>query len=1287
MDLTDIGNSIGSFFSGVGNTINNDVGSFLKQYPTPESFMQKQVVPQVQQRVVQPINNAVQPVGNAIQNFGQQQMNAMPQRIQSFKTGLNQGVQELGNEANSAARVYNWGNPITQAFMPSQTKQDLGIPDVNKGQISSANDLANATKFALTLWGASKMIPQSLLTNLVDLGAGALTGGAFNKIQGGSFSQGAGQMIPQTPMYTGAMDIGSKIVAPLTKYIAPQAVQQFGQYFKMLTNPEIGDAAKGQIKYLIAKNLERVAPNAVKAMIDGSVGMGLVGATESAKNVNQWLDNISKNAQQGATFAGVTAVGGPLADLGFQKGKAAYNSIPNKEAGFIRIPAESPTTPPASVGESRGVPSTGGEIGGVTSPENTQTQVPPKPLQGTEPSVPVNATEPVNPDIQPKPLKNIQISSEPSADSIPQKQRGFVQSVKDIPITNPAQEINPQTYTPLSNKESFGTAQSRIDTQGVDAAHQYVLSNAPYDAEKAATGQLLMQKYAENINQPGNYEKFQQITDSIDNQARTAGQGIQSLSNWDKMSPQAVLNVANASADKVGQELPQDFQKQIISRATDIQKMAEGPDRTQAVQGLLQDIANQLPPTKGEIFNSFRYANMLSSPVTVERIGYGGLFNDLVTRPISLFAEATTQHLHQAMDSSFERTVSYSDIPQWYKDSYLGMSDAYQAAMQGWKTGGSEKAFQEGTSGQSTINILRKENLPEITQLPMKVHSFIYNFFSSVIGGAERERLIANGIDPTTATEQAKALGDKFTLRSPLGQKDQSAAVQAVDGMGQMAMKMQDIPVLGNFARWIAPFMKVSTNFVKLGVEYSPLSLPDTAVNFVKGTEGADTNFAHAALGSMLSGIGTVLAMKGLTVGALPTDKTQSDLAYAKGMKPYSININGNYIPYQYFGPLGLAMMLPQMVKDGISGQNAPKDLFTKVENSAFNITKAIVAGTPLASITNFLRMVSGDTTVNPATVSADLVSQFVPGSALLRYVAQAIDPVFRDAKTFTQRLESGIPGMTQGIPAYTTPLGQPETRNASNYIAPYTIGQDNPQFTPAFNSRQNTLNSNAIINQANKNAQGGGTIKITGGQVAPGITSLPDGTFAYQMTDENGQTTIKQAKTQAIAQAALDKNNFITSGKDANYTNGVLYTLNDDGSVSTKKVDLTKQVTPPTMTGNSVLDKKAVSDYNSQLTSQASAIYTLYKNGQLSETDASAILDQLAAQKGSTAAPKKVTISKISSPKLTIGKLPTSKVSNVKIANPPSIKMSKIKAPKAVKITPIKIAKLKGLTNAKKLV
>jgi hypothetical protein len=812
------------------------------------------------------------------------------------------------------------------------------------------------------------------------------------------------------------------------------------------------------------------------------------------------------------------------------------------------------------------------------------------------------------------PLNNLNIQGE--------QPKGFVSTVKNAPgvlpeVKSAAEGILPQTQQPITNKESFATAQNRIDTQGIDAAHQYVLSNAPYDAEKAGTAQLLMKQYAENIKAPGNYEKFQQLTDSIDQQARTAGQGIQSLSNWDKLSPKAILNVANASADKLGQTLPEDFQKQVISRAADIQKMTEGsPERTQAVQGLLKDIADQLPSTKGELFDAYRYMNMLSGPVTVEKIGYGGLFNTLVTRPIDLFAEATTQHAHQMMDSSFQRTVSYSDIPQWYKDAYLGMPDAWNAALQGWKQGNVDKAFQEGQSGQSTINKLRQQNLPDILTLPGKAHGFVYNFFSSIIGGAERSRLMANGVDEATATKMGQELGDKFTLRSPLGGKDQSTAVKAVDGLGQLATKMQDIPVLGTFSRWIAPFMKVSTNFVKLGVEHSPLALPDSAVKFAQGAEGADANLAHAMVGSLITGLGAMAVAKDMVTGAAPTDKKQSDLFYASGRKPYSVNIPGvGWTPYQYFGPLGLSLMLPQAVKDATSGVNATKDVSEKVLVGIGNTTKMIIAGTPLPSITGFFNMLAGDTSVNPNTFMADMTSQLIPFEAMQRYVAQIIDPIYRKASSYTDRLKSGIPDLssiglpstTKSLQSYTTPLGQPETRNATNFIAPYAIGQPANQYEPAFQSRQNTLNSNAIINQANKNAQSGGSTDFSQGgiKISSEITKLPDGTFSYQITDSNGQTTINQAKTQKQAQLAIDKNNFINSDKETSYSNGILYTKQPDGTVTTKKIDLSKPIPPPQLTGDATVDKKLKTEYQGNLTTQANDIMSLYKNGQISKDDA----------------------------------------------------------------------------------
>ena len=348
-NLLDIGKNL---FSGASQA----VGNFLQQYPTPESYVAKQVqqVPQqIQQRVVQPIQQS-------IQNYGYKN----PVQSQNLISRYEPTFNALNTLSQPTYQAFSQGIPAAIRTSPLGQFTQYATGNVPKFQ-NQISDLGKGLNLAVTAGGYKNLASGNLLNPLIQTGVGAGMGALSAKMNGQDWKQGALQMAGQTAKFSGAFELGSQLLKPLTNIIAPQAVQQFGQYFKMLANPEISDLAKGQIKYLIAKNLERIPVNAVKAMIDGSVGMGLVGATQPFKTVGEWLNNIAENAKQGAVFAGATSLVGPLADFGIQGAKSKYNAIPNKEAGFIKIkgnPAESPTTPPASVGESRGVPSTGGEI-------------------------------------------------------------------------------------------------------------------------------------------------------------------------------------------------------------------------------------------------------------------------------------------------------------------------------------------------------------------------------------------------------------------------------------------------------------------------------------------------------------------------------------------------------------------------------------------------------------------------------------------------------------------------------------------------------------------------------------------------------------------------------------------------------------------------------------------------------------------------------------------------------------------------------------------------------------
>ena len=152
-----------------------------------------------------------------------------------------------------------------------------------------------------------------------------------------------------------------------------------------------------------------------------------------------------------------------------------------------------------------------------------------------------------------------------------------------------------------------------------------------------------------------------------------------------------------------------------------------------------------------------------------------------------------------------------------------------------------------------------------------------------------------------------------------------------------------------------------------------------------------------------------------------------------------------------------------------------------------------------------------------------------------------------------------------------------------------------------------------------------------------------------------NEQQALVDTKNQEIQQdIAKDKakQELEKSGQGTKQVGNFIYYI-EDGSV--KFIDTNKQPSPPTLTGQTELDKKAISKFNSSITSKANDIYKLYELGKIDATQAEKQLNDLKALKAQYAVPKKTK----KGAKITIK---ATKVSTVKAK---TFKFSKPKAPK----------------------
>jgi hypothetical protein len=134
----------------------------------------------------------------------------------------------------------------------------------------------------------------------------------------------------------------------------------------------------------------------------------------------------------------------------------------------------------------------------------------------------------------------------------------------------------------------------------------------------------------------------------------------------------------------------------------------------------------------------------------------------------------------------------------------------------------------------------------------------------------------------------------------------------------------------------------------------------------------------------------------------------------------------------------------------------------------------------------------------------------------------------------------------------------------------------------------------------------------------------------------------------------------------------------NDKGDIKT--LDLTPEP-EPMLTGDTVLDKSLKSKYNSAISTQISGIVDLYNLGEISQEEATKMVNTLTEQKlTAPKKPKKISIAKISAPKISYKISPSSKknLAGAKIAKRPNLKLAKAKN--------IKVAQLKVPTGSVKI-
>jgi hypothetical protein len=688
--------------------------------------------------------------------------------------------------------------------------------------------------------------------------------------------------------------------------------------------------------------------------------------------------------------------------------------------------------------------------------------------------------------------------------------KGFVKTVRESLLTEP--EVAARVE---GNKDAIGieaqmnAGKAYLEETGADIVSKEVFDpNSPFDSNYSARAMALAEKWQGE----GKWTEASDVLNELALRMEQAGQGTVMAKYWARMTPTGMLKWAEDTIAKAKENLGivgkfikkekvalTDEDRQFITtRMQDINKMAEGPEKDKAVMEVLERINKRIPITASEVFEAYRYQNLLSNPRTHEKNIYSNLWETIIAHPAELGIEGAFDFAQSMVNPTRERTAHMRDLFRYEYNMAKSFNEARTAA----------RDVLKGTKPirNPDIKSIRSKRLPKALTMVTRFLEAQDQFFWNLAYGGQLSVELSRGIAPDVAAKRAEETASSLLFRAPLDPRNKSGQGFLLSGMDAFAQGIKTFAnynVLTKPVRWVVPFIDTINNIVKRNIERNPALTGPIALI---GANNKRQKLARMTYGGIMMGVGTTFAMQGKTTWGIPKDEEERKLFFAAKRKPYSVNINGIDVPLAYFGAgTILAMGIPAAV------QYYYKDSPTALTDTDAEKIGNIIAGSLnllsqqsyLSGVGGIVRTLQGDVDFKGLAGFAKNVGyisgQVIPANGLLGYIAKIMDPTYRKTEGFFDQFLQNIPGYSKGLKPYEELVGGESTRLdnplASDYTMPWTLGGVNPEFNQMLGGRQKELQNNAITNKLKRDVENGvesGPIAVGAPGVAGASTTDP---------------------------------------------------------------------------------------------------------------------------------------------------------------------------------------------------
>jgi hypothetical protein len=466
-----------------------------------------------------------------------------------------------------------------------------------------------------------------------------------------------------------------------------------------------------------------------------------------------------------------------------------------------------------------------------------------------------------------------------------------------------------------------------------------------------------------------------------------------------------------------------------------LEQYANDPD---AIQKIARDAVD--PTIRDRIF-SFRYNMMLSGPKTHVYNILGNSSNLLVD--LAEHGVASVLGVRRRWSNDLDRVTGRE------------MAARITGAIEGARTGLSSmrQAFKEGRPMDDASRAETHRGRVGSWELPVKSLAAEDEFFRSVayasnlhgeaVRTAIREGLTGESLKRRIAaliqkpTKEMVASTENYAKRMRF-QDDPSFLGRAIENI--RTHKKEDALITGLGRDGIAlvlPFVRTPDSLIRTAARRSPLGLFSTTNrdDFRAGGARRDTAIARVAMGTGVTAYIAMNVLDGVITGEGPRDYKQRQALELTGWQPNSIKVGDEYYSYEGLEPLshllsGTATLMERHNED--SGAS----YLTKAANMVADTAETLTNSSWAEGLSDLFAALNAPESQRQAAINtffANIATSFVV-PAVSRQANQAFfDPVTRDTRgddsiedKIAGRIQSGIPGLSDNLPAQLDALGRP---------------------------------------------------------------------------------------------------------------------------------------------------------------------------------------------------------------------------------------------------------------------